>query len=497
MGPDLHRDVQTKCRERDTPYLPRFAAYRRSARLARMKRAFPLATGAVGSLAVAAPAFAHTAERGFVMLLPTDYYMVGGALAVAASFVILALAPARRPAADAPGFEPEAPPGPLGLALGTLSFLLLATLVAAGLLGTRDPLLNPLPLAVWTGLWIALTLAHALLGDLWRWINPWTAPLALCRGLFGAPPLRLPDRLGHGPAILLFFAFAWFELVDPAPDDPARLARAVGGYWLFSFAMMLLVGEADWRRRGEFLSVFFGFIARLAPLARRAGGGIALCPPGAKILRAAPVSTSAACFVLLALASVSFDGLSRTFRYLDWIDVNPLEFPGRSAVLVENTAGLALAALVLGALFFLMLWLGQRLAGPLSAAERNAFVLTLLPISLAYHFSHYLPVLLVNAQYGLKALGDPFATGANWLGLAGLHVTTSFFADFQTVETIWIAQSGAIVLGHVWAVGLAHGVAIRHYGDRRRAALMHAPLAAGMVGYTVFGLWLLSAPTGV
>ena len=37
---------------------------------------------------------AHGSERGFVLLLPTGHYLVGGALAVAASFVLLAVVPA-------------------------------------------------------------------------------------------------------------------------------------------------------------------------------------------------------------------------------------------------------------------------------------------------------------------------------------------------------------------------------------------------------------------
>jgi hypothetical protein len=40
-------------------------------------------------------AFAHAAERGLVMLLPTHYYLIGGSLAVAISSVVLGLVPAR------------------------------------------------------------------------------------------------------------------------------------------------------------------------------------------------------------------------------------------------------------------------------------------------------------------------------------------------------------------------------------------------------------------
>ena len=52
-------------------------------------------------------------------------------------------------------------------------------LLAAGFAGSRDPLSNPLPLTVWTLLWIGLTLLQGLFGNLWHWINPWYAAVRL------------------------------------------------------------------------------------------------------------------------------------------------------------------------------------------------------------------------------------------------------------------------------------------------------------------------------
>jgi len=462
-----------------------------------MRRLIPICA-VLGALAPA-PAAAHVAERGMVMLLPTDYYLVGGALAVAASFLMLLLAPARAPKPPEAARAPEESAAPLSW----LGFALLLLLLAAGVAGTRDPLLNPLPIAIWTGLWVALTLAHALFGDLWAWINPWSGPVRLVRRLIGPAPLTLPAWLGRWPAIAALIAFAWFELIDIAPDDPERLAIAVGVYWLASFAAMLLFGEREWTRRGEFLSVFFGFIALLAPIRRTPESGVGLNWPGAKIFATPTPSPTAALFVLTALSTVSFDGLNKTFWWLDLIGINPLDFPGRSAVMVDNTIGLLAAAGALSGAYFLAVWIGDRLAGGdgrglIRAGEGTggALALSLLPISLAYHFSHYLTALLVNAQYGLIAINDPFAAGADWLGAADMHVVTSFLMNRESVEVIWNLQAGAIVIGHVWAVGLAHFLALTHYGSARRAALSQIPLATLMVGYTVFGLWLLSTPTG-
>src|SRR4051794_31380980 len=46
-----------------------------------------------GWLATAGPAAAHGSERGFVLLLPTGYYLAGAAAAVAFSFMLVSFVP--------------------------------------------------------------------------------------------------------------------------------------------------------------------------------------------------------------------------------------------------------------------------------------------------------------------------------------------------------------------------------------------------------------------
>lgn len=456
-------------------------------------------------------AHAHAAERGFVLLLPTDYYLFGGGLAVAISFLALALLPPAPLLAAARRRLPLAAGRPRGRALVSgLSFLVLCGLVLAGFTGSRDPLSNPLPLTVWTLLWVGLTVLQGLVGNLWAWLNPWYGPWRLAsrlaRRLTGRarPPLRLPRRLGHAGAIAFFLAFAWFELVDPAPDDPERLARAVAGYWLVTFAGTLAFGYRAWTRRVEFLSVFFAMIARLAVVetsrAGRAGRRrLALCLPGAQLSGARPLPVDGALFLLLALSTVSFDGLMATFAWLAAIGVNPLEFPGRSAVMAHNTGGLLAMFAALAGAFFAAVALGARLAGggPPIADQAGLLVWSIVPIALAYHVAHYLVVLAVNGQYALAALSDPLARGWNLFGTAALHVRAGIAIGADSAWIVWNLQAAAIVGGHVLAVVLAHLMAFRLYGDARRAALSQLPLAALMVAYTTFGLWLLAAPTGL
>ncbi len=445
-------------------------------------------------------AFAHASDRGHVLLLPTGYYIAGGALAVAVSFLVLALLP---PAVLDNFWRRRLPLFTFGdaprILISLISFAGFALLVAAGLFGSRDPLSNPLPLVVWTLLWAGFTLLQGVLGDLWSWLNPWYGPWRVASRVFAldtAKPPRLPSWLGYWPAFALFFAFAWFELIDPAPDDPARLAFAAGLYWLVSFTAMLAFGYDGWSRRGEFLTVFFSMVARFAPF-ERVDGRLGLCWPGAKLLAGEPLPQSGTAFLLLALSSVSFDGLSKTFFWLGLFGINPLEYPGRTALIGIGSFGLVLTFVLLAAVFALAVILGQRLAGDKHSFGEAAGLLvwSIVPIALAYHIAHYLTVLLVDGQYALVALSDPFALGWDLFGTANRMVEAGVVAGAQSAWWLWNIQAGVIIAGHVLAVLVAHGLAWRLHKQPSRAALSQLPLTLLMIAYTIFGLWLLATPT--
>lgn len=443
-------------------------------------------------------AIAHASDRGFVLLLPTGHYIFGGAIAVAASFAVLLFVPQgvlsrlmawRLPVAATPD----------GRAIvSLLSFTLLCALVVAGFLGSRDPLSNPLPLTVWTLFWIGLTLVSGLVGNVFAWINPWYGVWRLWSGAGNADKSsEILNRLAYLPAIGQFAAFAWFELVYPAPDDPARLAWAVAIYWVVNFAAMLAFGYEDWSRRGECFSVFFRMISRLAVFERE-DGRIRLCAPSGKLAKAGPLPLSGVVFLLVALASVSFDGMMRTFAWLGAIGVNPLEFPGRSAVMLPNTVGLIGMAMTLALAFFLAIWLGEKASGEPVTTRRAAGLLvwSIIPIALAYHVAHYMIALPVNGQYALAAISDPFSLGWNLFGTADNYISAGLVMGPQSAWVLWNLQAGAIVGGHVLAVAIAHGLAGRLHASTDAAARSQIPLTILMILYTMFGLWLLSTPTG-
>ncbi len=201
-------------------------------------------------------------------------------------------------------------------------------------------------------------------------------------------------------------------------------------------------------------------------------------------------------FVLLVLSSVSFDGLSRTFAWLTWHGINPLVYPGRTALMGANTLGLLGLFAALGGGFVLAVRLAAALAPPGQPFGRvlARLALSLVPIACGYHFAHYLPVFLVDVQHALRAASDPFARGWNLLGTADLHVVTSLLTDASRVYLIWHAQVAIIVAAHVAGVVVAHALALQLAVRPAAAARGQLPLLALMIGYTLLGLWLLSTP---
>ena len=198
-----------------------------------------------------------------VLTLPTGLYMLGAAAAVVLTALVTALAP-RLPRLGQARLS-ERPVLLSRTLTSTLSCLVLFALIAVGFLGSRDPLSNLLTLTIWTLLWIGLPILAMLFGDVWRPVEPWTGPVRLARRALGRTGSFGLARLGHLPAVAGLLAFAWFEIVSLAPADPLILARVVLAYWLVHFLIALLEGES-WLRHGETFTVFFGLIARIAPL---------------------------------------------------------------------------------------------------------------------------------------------------------------------------------------------------------------------------------------
>ena len=118
------------------------------------------------------------------------------------------------------------------------------------------------------------------------------------------------------------------------------------------------------------------------------------------------------------------------------------------------------------------------------------FVLSLVPIAIAYHLSHYLSLLLIEGQAVISLASDPFGFGWDLFGTAGYQVNISIL----NARIVWFVSIVAIVIGHMAAVYLAHCEAMILFECRRRVLLSQLPMLVLMVGYTMVSLWLIAQP---
>jgi hypothetical protein len=155
------------------------------------------------------------------------------------------------------------------------------------------------------------------------------------------------------------------------------------------------------------------------------------------------------------------------------------------------TAVFLLFPVIFGAVFLVCCHLTATIAGGFTTGEAaRYFVLTLLPIAIAYHVAHYLVFFLLTGQYIIPAVSDPFGFGWDLFG------TASYKPDIALIgaKFAWYTGVIAIVAGHVIAVSLAHRMALYLFSDRRGMLASQFPLLALMVAYTMLSLWIIAQP---
>jgi hypothetical protein len=484
--------------------------------LRRMRSALLAGAALAGALLVAGPAHAHGFGQRYSLPIPLWLYLTGAGLTVAASFALIALFVRRaRSAQDYKRIDLLRLPiarvlGAPGLLLGLrlLAAGLYLLVIVAGLFGTQSPLKNIAPAMVWAIWWVGMAYVSALLGNLWALVNPLDTLFAAAESLYGRlrrPGQRLtlglhyPEILGVWPAVALFLVFIWMEMAWEASDHPASLAAAMLGYSALTWLGMLLFGRSEWLRRGEVFSLVFGLLARFSPTESRVASARewTLRPYAVGLVAPEPLPASQTALVLLLLAAVSFDGFRDTPAWAAVVD-------GLGHDLHESaqTLGLALAASLFVAVYLGFCRLIARCGtsrshagiGPATGHSvfriAGLFVLTLVPIAIAYHLAHYLFFLLMAAQYLIPLASDPLGLG--W----DIFRTRNYFIRIGVIDarTVWYVSVAAIVTGHVAALYVAHLQALREFPDRHSALRSQWPMLVLMVCYTMVSLWIIAQP---
>ena len=472
-----------------------------------------------------ATAYAHGFGERYDLPVPLWLYVTGAGAAVAFSFVVIGIfLRGEHGGRTYPRFNLlrwrifrllSHPIVLLPLQLASVGLFLLV--VVGGLVGGQEPTDNAAPTLVWILWWVGLAYVSALVGNVWAIINPWKILFGWAESAFskatGGKELNLgyhyPRRLGVWPALILFWAFAWIELVYVDAAIPAHLARFAINYSIITWAGMLIFGKDQWLRHGETFTLVFGFLAKFAPTEIRVDDESAchldedeacraspnrrefnLRPFAAGLLRNETISTSTAALVVLLLSTVTYDGLTATPLWANIHDNLIGSFGGRTEIV--GSLGLLLFPLIFGLVYLAAIWTITLIVGRRETVLRlaRAFVYSLIPIALAYHLAHFLSYLLIQGQLVIPLSSDPLGMGWDLFG------TTDYQRNLRVIgaRATWLLAVAAIVIGHIISVFLAHSVALRIFKDRTLALKSQLPMLVLMVGYTMVSLWILAQP---
>jgi hypothetical protein len=444
--------------------------------------------------------FAHGIVGRADLPIPQEMFFAAAAAVLVVSFVALALGWSQPRLVALPVRPLFGFPRALEVLLGALGVFCFFVVVYAGIFGTGAQSRNLAPTVVFVAFWIGMPFASLLFGDVFRLINPWRAIGRATGWVAGrlAPdslpePLEYPERLGRIPAAAGLFAFAICELAWARATEPGPLALLMLVYLVVMLVGMSLYGVEPWVRNADAFGVLFGLIGTLAPL----GGErrrVIVRVPFSGTARLAPVVGTVALLVI-SVGSTAFDGAKEGALFNDLAQdlqsfFRSIGFPIGTALELAFVVGLAAAVLIVAAIYALGMR-GMRVPDTLPSrrALALAFAHTLIPIAAGYLVAHYFSLLVYNGQALWPLANDPLGKGSDLFGGA----TAGIDYGVVSATAIWYVQVGALVVGHVAALVLAHDRALELYGSARAATRSQVVMLVLMVAFTCLGLWLLSA----
>jgi hypothetical protein len=465
-----------------------------------------------------AGALAHAWGNTYSLPIPFEMYAYGAAVALIVSFVLVGFFAKADvvSSGDAPlssEFSAAAVPTVSHrhwLALfRVVSVLGLALTIATGLFGNPSPYANFSMTFFWAVFVLGFTYLTALTCDLYTLINPWWV---LCEwleriwpGAFAAR-LSYPAWAGYWPALFLYGAFLWVELFGRS--GPRLLAMALTIYIGITLLGAAIFGKPKWFQYGEFFGVFLRLISRVAPFERVTTQGrsrLRRRRPFEALTRAAADHPTLTLFILFMLSSTAFDGAHETLPWVNifWrqifphlepqitkLGLNPYDVAADLYYTWQRIM-LVLAPFIYYGVYWLFIWMTKQLTrSSLSVGQlARHFALSLIPIALVYHVSHYFALLLVEGPSILALASDPFGFGWNLFGTA-----TRDLSIVPAAGVVWHTQVWLILLGHIISVYASHVRALQVFPDRGQAVRSQIPILLLMVLLTSVGLWILSLP---
>jgi hypothetical protein len=199
--------------------------------------------------------------------------------------------------------------------------------------------------------------------------------------------------------------------------------------------------------------------------------------------------------VIASIASTSFDGAQEgafknaIIKTFEWLAETGLSLT--TSLRLADTIFMLLTFAGVGLVYLIgVRGMATVRGAPPRDKLRAGFAHTLIPIAFAYLVAHYVSLFVFQEQAQFTyLLSDPLGTATT-----NLFGTASGGINFKilSANAIWYVQVGALVIGHVVGLTLAHDRATAYWGDYKQAARSQYWMLAVMVAFTCFGLYLLS-----
>ncbi|MFH2202256.1 MAG: hypothetical protein ABIJ96_04000 [Elusimicrobiota bacterium] len=438
---------------------------------------------------------------------------------------------------------------PLIFCLRAVTSAAFILIIAAGLFGSQNPLMNLTPLLTWTIWWAGLIFAIMYFGKAWCTICPWDAiAVWLERLKFWGPRgdslglgLRWPPALRNiWPAVGLFLLLTWIELGMGVTLIPRATAWIALGMLGLAVVSMFIFERKAFCRYGCLVGRVSGLYALFAPIEVRSdndsicagcrtmdcyrgssrGDGcptfeypramslntyctlctecFKTCPHDNMAIRLRPWAadlaqqgrprTDEAIMALVLLSMTSFHGLTMTPVW-GAINESMLRSWGLPYLL---SFSLLMAGILLGpiAVYTVLVWASAWLSGEVGFKRIFlSYAYAMLPIALFYHLAHNAEHFLMEGPKVLRLISDPFGWGWNLFG------TTAWSTPpMITLEGLWWIQLFFIIIGHIYGLWISERTTRRLIADPRTAFLTQLPMLTAMVAFSVLSLWLLNQP---
>lgn len=351
-----------------------------------------------------------------------------------------------------------------GAAFGVAVWL---SVVLAGLAGSAHAASNLSPLAMTLAFWVGVSLASAVLGDVWSLVDPLRTFAGLVERRSPSPPVRHSfGRETRWLPLVGAGGFFWLELASPWRSSPRAWSAALLGYTVVMVGLSRRRGGREWLGRADGFAVLFAAMGRAGAFARREDGVLVVRPPLAELC-ARTTSAGAVGPLLVTLGALMFDGLSGTAWWRSQTSAG-----GRVGRSLFDSAGLLLAIVTVVAVWVVHGATGPKRAsgerGPRSprlkdVAERSLMdAAVLVPISLAWIAAHSISPIVFDGQNLIVQASDPLGKGWDLFG------TGDWSLHYQALGASGLARLQLLVLavGHLAAAVVGHDLALARYGPR-------------------------------